>query len=171
MKRSLHFPKFALLLLLSPLAGAFAETATTCPALIILERTTNRNRVWYTAETSANGDPISAKWEMIEKGPNRWEPLTGLEIRKAYGIKMLPARPSVDPEFVLVSVPKIVFQLRSDDHTGCPYASYSRADGPEMNVQKIHLTMKKSLIPSVSRAVFLGKSMNDDRELEVEIEL
>ncbi len=139
-----------------------------CPPLMILDRTTNRNRVWYTTNPADALNPVAAKWEMIEKGPGKWEDLTAMEKRRAYGIRMSS---TAKGSFSIVSVLSVAFQLKTDSKTGCQLATYKPASGPEMNMKFVHLKMKGSVIPSVEKVEFVGTSLVDGREIRTEIKL
>lgn len=154
-------------LLALPTLRAYAA----CPALIILERSTNTNRVWYEKSEKNPATPITAKWEMREKGPNQWELLTSLEEKRAYGIKIRTRPDEAEVQFAIAGVQKVTFTLKTDERTGCAYVSYHPSTGVEMNVRKIKLTMKKSLIPSASKVQFIGTSLNDGRTVEIEVKL
>lgn len=146
-----------------------SQANAACPsALMILERTTNKNRVWYTKGTTPLF-PITAKWEMREKGPGKWEELTSLEQNKAYGVRIRSRGPMT--KFAIAGVQKIVFTMKADSKTGCSYVSYFQENGSEMIVQKIKMTMKKSLIPSATKVEFMGISMSDGKAIKAEVKL
>jgi hypothetical protein len=130
-----------------------------CPPLLILERSVNRNRVWYQADESGSAPGVSAKWEMREKGPGVWEDLTTLERNKAYG-----PRPRLDaegPGFSIAGVPSVVFRLDRSRRNGCSFARATGSDGTEISVERIQLVMKRTLVPSIEQAWFVGTGIRD----------
>src|SRR4051794_15777540 len=51
-------------------AAGPAAVGGNCAALLLLDRSTNKNRVWYEMKREAKGElKISARWEMREQGP------------------------------------------------------------------------------------------------------
>lgn len=169
MRATLQKTALAIGLVLLALPTLKAHAA--CPALVILERSTNTNRVWYEKSEKNPATPITAKWEMREKGPNQWEPLTPLEEKRAYGIKIRTRPDEAEVQFAIAGVQKVTFTLKTDERTGCAYVSYLPSAGAEMNIRRIKLTMKKSLIPSTSKVQFIGTSLNDGRTVEIEVRL
>jgi len=146
-----------------------SQASAACPStLMILERTTNSNRVWYSKGTTPLY-PITAKWEMREKGPGKWEELTSLEQRKAYGVKIRSRGPMT--QFSIAGVQKIIFNMKADVKTGCSTVFYRQENGTEMSVQKIKMTMKKSLFPSASKVEFSGISMQDGKPIKTEVKI
>lgn len=146
------------------------QSLAACPPVLILERSTNKNRVHYEANLKTPSAPISAKWEMREKGPGKWEELTNLERNKAYGVKLKSSKFSGDIQFAIAGVPSKIFTLGFDGKTGCPVARFAPASGPEMIVEFVQLTMKKSLVPAVEKVQFIGKS-KDGAPMKLDVKI
>lgn len=154
---------------LSLLSTPSSHANAACPVLMILERSTNSNRVWYESSDEDPETPIVAKWEMREDGPGEWEELTNLEKMKAYGIRTQSKPGDHEFKFSLAAMQDIIFTLKPDRETGCPYISYSQKNGLEIKIQKINLTMKESFFPTASRIQFLGLSVRDGQKVQTEI--
>lgn len=100
-----------------------------CPPILKLERSTNRNRVWY---HYAGGDEAEAHWEMREKGPDHWEKLTSLERTAAYGPKVLPVNDSAERIFTIAGYSSLEFRLKQGSD-GCWRTLYE--DTPIENIR------------------------------------
>lgn len=142
-----------------------------CPPVLILERSMNRNRVHYEANPKSSAEPITARWEMIEKGPGKWEELTTLERSRAYGVKTPKTQGATPLRFSIAGVPSKTFTLLSDKVSGCPIAVFTADDGTEIAVSKVQLTMKRSLVPAVEKVQFVGVSVKDGRPLRVDVKI
>ena len=150
------------LLLLS--AAAFGS-GPDCPPSLMLERSSNRNRVWYWVSRDASGETkIRTLWEMIERGPGIWEELTSLEESRLYGARLQSA--GTDFEFFLVGLSDHRLPVIWD-RRGCGTFQYAASTGAVMTVEHVYATVGGTFFPSLKELRLHGHGVTDHKPVSV----
>jgi len=147
------------------------ETEIKSQVLFKIARSRDTNEIWYALDFSQNGylnqeHPIRAFW--VKKTENyKIEPLTRIQNRYAYGIKMLDSRShkANEWEFQFVSYAKQSFILRQTE--GDLFKVYTRSNNKEIEVTRIFVQIDGGgfWVPSVPYVMLTGVDPHTGREI------
>ena len=129
--------------------------------LFIINRSRDANEIWYSINSDQNGQindekPIQAFWVKKEKN-DRIEPLTWIQKKYAYGVKVLGADlKNVDKwKFQFVSYSKRSFILKKKDGQ---YKVFTTSNGKEIEVTRIFVQIDGGSfwVPTISYVKLIG---------------
>ncbi len=139
--------------------------------LFKIERSRDADEIWYTLNLNQNGslnfeDPIRAFW-VKKSGSNKTEPLTRIQNRFAYGIKVLDSK-NIEPaewEFQFVSYARQTFTLRQIE--GDLFKVFTLYKNKEMEVTRIFVQIDGGSfwVPSVPYVMLTGIDTQTGREI------
>lgn len=131
-------------------------------ALFSIARSKDANVVWYTLNTNKNGvlnlkEPIKVFWIKPNEG-NKNEPLTWIQNKYAYGIKVLSSEPKDNEvcHFQFVSYARKTFALRRTADNA--YKVFTTTDNKEIEVTQIFVQMDGGSfwVPTISYVTLQG---------------
>lgn len=137
--------------------------------LFLIHRSTNRNVVSYDARLTPDGlladDPIRIRWIMREEG-DRVEDLTGLERRRAFGIRLDEVSPT-RAIFRIVSLPDRPITVTLTEAGPLPMMGIG---GEAATLEEVFVSVRDgSLIPTVRWVEVRGISLRSGKKVRERI--
>jgi hypothetical protein len=147
------------------------ETEIDGLALFKIARSRDANEIWYALNFNQNGNlnqenPIRAFWVKRTEN-NKTEPLTRIQNRYAYGIKVVDSgsQKTKEWEFQFVSYAKQTFTLRQTDKDH--FKVYTQYNNKEIEVTRIFVEIEGGSfwVPSVPYVMLTGVDPHTGREI------
>lgn len=130
--------------------------------LFRIGRNRDANEIWYTANFNANGtpdikSPVDVFW-LKKTAQNKTEPLTWIQNRLAYGVKVLKNN-SGEVEFQFVSYPHRTFVMRNHNNR---YQVFTTSNNHEIIVERIFINISGGtfMLPQISQVELYGIDTN-----------
>lgn len=138
--------------------------------LFKIARNRDANEIWYTANFSIDGTldkdhPVDVFW-LKKTAQNKTEPLTWIQSRLAYGIKVLKNN-SHEVIFQFVSYPHRTFVIKNHHNA---YQVFTQSNNKEVIVEHIFINISGGtfMLPEISQVELYGiDSETGNRTIEV----
>lgn len=123
-----------------------------------IARNRDANEIWYAANFNVNGtpdkdSPVDVFW-LKKTAQNKTEPLTWIQRRLAYGVKVLKNNPA-KVEFQFVSYPHRTFEMRKYNNR---YKVFTTSNKQEVIVERIFINISGGtfMLPKISKVELYG---------------
>jgi len=126
--------------------------------LLKIGRNRDANEIWYTANFNTNGmpdkeRPVEVFW-LKKTAQNKTEPLTWIQSRLAYGVKVLKNNPD-KVEFQFVSYPYRTFEMRKYNDR---FQVFTTSNKQEVILERIFINISGGtfMLPQISKVELYG---------------